>query len=553
MKPTEPPVVKRSLGSWIRTSRFKLQIVLVVVIAVTVFARVLPLEMQKRIINEAINLRKMDLLLFYCGIYLLAVVSATGLKYLINILQTLISERALADMRNALYRHILSLPLTFFRKTQPGMVVASLVTELAVPANFVGLALSVPIINFLTLLAFAGYLLWLNALLALVSLSIYPLVIFLLPLLQKRVNRANKNRVDATRELSNLIGEAITGIHEIQANGAHGIESDRGTGIVESLKTIRTRWNLFKNGIKVFNNFVVGLGPFLVFILGGYLTIQGRLELGALVAFLSAQEKLYDPWKELIDFYQIYQDGRVNYRRTMEYFDVPVEHALVPRGREPFDLEGRIEVNNMSFETRDNIRLLDNVNLNLAPGEHLALVGFSGSGKSTLALCIGQLYRYTHGHIQVGGREVAELSKRDLAKNMGFVSQAPFIFNGTIEDNLLYACRAKLEGISPSATERLPDLDDIIEVLQQTGIFVDVLRFGMNTVVNPEQEDRLVDLLIRVRHNLQRDFGAALADHVEFYDENKYLYYSSVAENLVFGSTRRPAFAEGQLHRNDYF
>ena len=114
MAKADIPVVKRSLSSWVFSSNMKLQILLVVVIAVTVFARVLPLEMQKRIVNQAIKLREFELLLIYCGVYLASVIFASGLKYLINILQTLIGQRALAEMRKQLYHHIITLPLSFF-------------------------------------------------------------------------------------------------------------------------------------------------------------------------------------------------------------------------------------------------------------------------------------------------------------------------------------------------------------------------------------------------------------------------------------------------------
>ena len=144
----------------------KLQILLLFVIVVMVFARVLPLEMQKRIVNEAINLRDIELLFLYCGIYLAAVIFFSALKYLTNVVQTLIAQRATAQMRKALYHYIMTLPLGFFRNTQPGSVVNSLVTELAMPGNFVGMAVSAPVTNILTLLAFAVYLFFLNPLLA---------------------------------------------------------------------------------------------------------------------------------------------------------------------------------------------------------------------------------------------------------------------------------------------------------------------------------------------------------------------------------------------------
>ncbi|MGD8241587.1 MAG: ABC transporter ATP-binding protein/permease [Desulfobacterales bacterium] len=545
-------MVKRSLFSWIMGPNTKLQLLVLALIVITVFARVLPLEMQKRIVNEAIRLRNVDLLVQYCTIYLVSVVSASLLKYLVNVLQVIISQRTLARMRKGLFAHIISLPLSFFRNTQPGLVVSSIIAELALPSNFVGMAVAVPVINLLTLVAFAAYLFWLNAWLAALSLSIYPAVVFLVPLLQRRVNLANKKRVDLTRRLSDKVAESISGIHEIHGNGAYGIENQKVGGIVDRLYRIRLRWDLLRAGVKTSNNFFTSLGPFLVFILGGYLTIQGQLELGALVAFLSAQEKLYDPWKELIQFYQGYQDGIVSYNKTMSYFDAEPDYALMaPEDRPPLDLEGQVSVQNLTFATDDGLKLLDNISLTLNPGDHLALIGFSGSGKSTLAQCIGQLYAYTDGHVLFDNAEVEDLSKQDMVRNMGFVSQTPFIFDGTIEENLLYACQAMDGGRQEDGHQ--PSLDDKIQVLHQTGLFTDTLRFGLNTIFNPGQDDPLVEQLVRVRRNFQKQFGDSLAEFVEFFDENRYLYHSSVAANLLFGSPNRERFKGARLAASTYF
>jgi len=552
MGKVKPPVVNRSLWSWILTSNLKLQALLLVVLPGSFLWRCRR-ELSMRLFVSVNWFGELELLFRYCGLYLAAVVLAVSLKYLINVLQNLIGETVLADMRKELYHHILTLPLNFFRKTQPGLVVSSLVTELATAGNFVGMAIAVPVTSVLTLLAFAAFLLWLNPLLAVISLSIYPLVLFLVPMVQRRANLANKERVDVTRTLSGKIGEAITGIHEIHGNGSYRIENRKYDKMVEALRKVRVSWNLYKFGVKVLNNFFNNLSPFLIFIVGGYLAIKGRLDLGALVAFISAQEKLYEPWKELIEFYQVYQDATVRYSRTMEYFDTQPEHTLEPKDREPYELAGSIEVKDLSFVAEGGIQLLDNINLTLKPGEQLALVGFSGSGKSTLAQCIGQLYRYTSGHVLLGGKEVKDLSKKDVIYNTGFVSQTPFTFEGTIRENLLYSCAAVVNGGETLEVEAMPSLDDMIETLQQTGIFVDVLRFGLNTILLYDEHQELAAKLVRVRENFRRDFGEELADYVEFFDEDEYLYHSNVAVNLTFGSANKENYTVEKLPENDYF
>ncbi len=555
MKEATIPVNKRTIFYWVRHSSKPIQAALLVVIVVTVFTRVLPLEMQKRIVNQAINFRRGDLLILYCGLYLGAVLLASGLKYIINWLQTKLGEQALADLRKDLYHHIISLPVSYFRRTPAGMVVSSLVTEISSVGDFVGMAVAVPLTNILTLVAFAGYMFWLNPLLAAISMVIYPFALLILPRLQRQTNKTNKIRVDQTREYASRVGEAISGIHEIHGNGSFRIEAGRYDGLVERMQRVRVVWNLYKYGVKTINNLFTNLGPFFIFIVGGWLVINGRFDLGALVAFLSAQEKLYDPWKELLEFYQVYQDALVRYERTMDYFDASPEHALEPEGRPPLTLAPSVEVKNLTFAVDGGIRLISNVNLSLAPGEQLALVGFSGSGKSTLAMCIGQLYRYTAGHVYLGGQEVAELTKGDMAANMGFVSQTPFIFEGPLKENLIYSCRALQSGGNGQDNGRCadPSLDELIETLQQTGLFVDVLHFGLNTVLRAEDGVDLAERLIRIRGKFQADFGVGLSEHVEFFDERTYLRYSTVAANLVFGGSRLEEFAPDKLHGNDYF
>jgi ABC-type multidrug transport system fused ATPase/permease subunit len=403
------------------------------------------------------------------------------------------------------------------------------------------------------LVAFGVYLIWLNPLLGITTLSIYPIVLFVVPLVQRGANKANKERVDVSRKMASQITESISGIHEVHAQGSFNTEERKYNGLVERLLRIRIVWTLYRYAVKVTNNLFVSLGPVLVFVLGGYLMMQGQLELGSLIAFLSAQEKLYDPWKELIEFYQVYQDASIRYKKIMHAFEGETEFTL-EQGPEPAtETAGSIEVHDLEFATAEGIKLLDQINLKVESGEHLALVGFSGSGKSTLAQCIGQLYSYTNGKVLLDGHPVDQLSKEEIIGTIGYISQNPFIFTGTINDNLLYACKAINDYPESSKSDREPSLDDKISALQQAGLFIDILRFGMNTFLDQKTHPDLGETLLRVRENFQENFGDELAEYVEFYNEKNYLYFSSVKENLIFGSPLQDDFAFDKLSENNQF
>ncbi len=539
----EPSMVtKRTLYSWVLAKNLRWQLLLVLLVLVTVGARVVPLELQKRIINNAIGMGQEGLLVFYCLVFICSVLLASSLKFAINLLQAFIGQETLKRMRADLYTHILSLPLSFFRTIQPGHVVNALINELASISGFVGSAISVPLINVCTLLAMGGYLFYLNPLLAGLSFVLYPLQIFLIPKLQQRSNEANRYRVKISRTISGNIGEVITGVHEVHGHAGYGLENDKFANQAGSLMDANVRMNTYRYGIKFANNLFENIGPFILFLVGGTMTIRGHFDLGALVAFLSAYVSLNEPWRELMDFYQLLEDSRVRYKNVMASFDRPPEYLLLPPGREVYRLKGRIELQGMSYLAEDGTKLLDDISLRIEPGEMVALVGFSGSGKSTLVQVIAQLLSYASGSVRLDGHEVRELTKVDIAENIGVVPQHPFIFSGSVRENLLYSSKASLS--NGSETLVLPDLDRIIETVQQVGLFVDILKFGLQAVIAPSSYPDLVAKLLSIRPVFQERFGGQHGRDIEFFESEKYLDYGSISQNIVFGDFlgRRAAF-----------
>jgi ABC-type multidrug transport system fused ATPase/permease subunit len=540
-------ITKRPLFYWILRRHRPLQLLLLLVILVSLFFRVFPLEMQKRIINEAIHLRSEQLLFLYCALYIGAVTLAGLLKYLINVLQTLIGQKILVEMRNELYHHILQLPLQFYRKMQPGTVISAMTAELNAIGLFLGGALAIPVTSILTFLVFLGFMYTLSPLLTLLTIIVYPFELVVIPLLQRRYNRFNRKRIRNTRAMGNVVNEAISGIHEVHSNSSYPLEEKRMSAYVDRLYHLLKKLFVVKYGMKFANNMFQSFGPFILFLVGGYLAIHGQFTLGALVAFLSAYEKIYDPWREMMEYYQEYQDASVRYRQIMKIFDLPPEHPLLPEGREPYRLQGDIELKGTGFSV-GAVKLLDGITARIKPHEQVALVGYSGSGKSTLALLIAQLYNANHGSILLDGKEINTLSKEDISRNITMIAQQPFIFTGTIRDNLLYSVKA-----SAGDEKDLPDRTRLLSLVRDVGLEEDILRLGLNMVPPRERILPLKEKFLHMRSIIQGELKEQFAGIVEFYDPHYFLNYCSLRDNIIFGDSLTGEFDTENLPASKVF
>ena len=526
-------LTERPLFFWVKKRYRGLQIVLLLIIVVSLFFRVYPLEMQRKIINIAINLRMIDKLFLYCGLYLGAVIIAGLMKYWANVLQAIIGQKILIGMRRELYQHILQLPLTFFHKIQVGAITSAMTSELNAIATFLGGALAIPITSVLTFAVFLGFMIYLNPLLGLLSVVIYPLELTIIPLLQRWHNRYNQQRVAVTRQMANLVNESASGIHEVQANGSFLLEQRKLDRLIYRLYNLAVKLSIFKFGIKFSNNIFQSIGPFLLFLVGGYLAINGEFTIGALVAFLSAYEKVYDPWKEVILYYQSYQDAQVRYKQIMELFNHKPQFLLEAPAMPPSACQGTIDVQNVGYRVNDTSQLLENISFHLPAGQHLALIGFSGSGKSTLSNLISRLYHQSSGTIRLDGKNVEELGKLEMVGNISSVAQHPFIFTGTVRDNLLYSCNALyLAGIR----NEVPERKEIVEIIKEVGLAKDVIRWGLRSTITPRRAAPMISNFMRMRTIMQQILREKFPQAVEFYDVHRFLHYSPIAVNIIFGS-----------------
>jgi putative ABC transport system ATP-binding protein len=570
--------VERNLHRYIINRSLRTQLVLIAISFVLGLGlNPVMLDLQKRIINQAIGQRNFDALLWLCGGFLGAVVVNGALKYVKQNLEGYISETMLRDLRGELYNRILRFPLLHLKNTSTGQLVAMILGEVEDLGGYFGLALSTPAFHGAMLLGTLGYMVYANPWMALVSMVLFPIQIVFIRRLQRKVSAMSRDRVRLVRGLSDRIQESVGGLQEIYANDTAAYESGRFRHQLQRIFRIRLSIYNLKYLIKWINNFLEKFGQFLLLLVGGWLIINhpDTFNLGILVAFLQAYGQLNEPWRELINFFQLKENARVKYEQVIANFDPSGLRGEFPRddtARErPAALAGAYDLRQASVVLDGRTQALDHLQLVLAPRQHVALVGTAGSGKSTLALVLAKLTGYT-GTILLDGADLAQLPPGQAGRAIGFVPADARLFTGSVLDNLLYGLRHR------RAEERARDTElglggedwlDLapIEVSDRTGLVAvaleavrlvgledDLFAFGLRSRVDPTRHRDVAERIVATRRLVAARFASEGQETtVEFFDRDRFSSYASIGENILFGHSSHAGLALEELPHHPHF
>jgi len=456
-----------------RHSRFQ-QIVLLIVTVLSFPFLYYSLDLPKMIVNQAIGgagepfdilgvkLDQVEYLFALSGIFLALVFVNGGFKYFINVYTGVMAERLLRRMRYILYERVLRFPLPHFRKTSQGEIVSMITAEAEPLGGFFGEAFSLPVYQGGILVTISAFIFIQDPLMGLAAVSFYPLQGYLIPKLQRRVNKLGKDRVQNIRRLSEHIGDSVSGATDIRAHNTQGYELMRYTQRMGRIFEIRKEIYFRKFFIKFLNNFIAQITPFFFYSIGGYLVIAGDLSFGALVAALAAYKDMSAPWKELLAYYQRLADAHIKYDQLYEQFELPdldQEHELV--APVAGHLNSPMDVYALSWTDDDGTRVVENVSFNMPlPGAAL-LTGTADSGKSHLARLLVRLITPSGGRVQFADVNSAQLPASYLGQRTGYVGPDSYLFHGTISDNLLYGLKHRpLAEHQPDANNDNPALTD---------------------------------------------------------------------------------------------
>jgi len=373
----------------------------------------------------------------YLGGLLLSALLAWGLGWARTFILAKVSERIGADLRTATYDHLLRLSLEYFGGKRTGDLMARIGNE----TDRICLFLSLHLLDFgtdvLMILMTAAILVSIDPWLALVTLTPLPLIAWLIHLVRDRL-RVGFEKVDRIwSEVTNVLADTIPGIRVVKAFAQEKRESARFRDANRHNLAINDRvnaiWSMFSPTVTLLTE----VGLLVVWAFGIYKVSQKQITVGVLTAFLAYIGRFYlrlDSMSRIVSFTQKAAAG------AKRIFDILDHVSSVPEPANPRHLdrvEGRIEIRDVGFRY-GNRSVLRNVDIDIAPGEMIGLVGHSGSGKSTLVNLICRFYDVTSGSIRVDGVDIRALPVAEFRRNIGLVLQEPFLFFGTIADNIAY-------------------------------------------------------------------------------------------------------------------
>ena len=431
-------VVLRRFWGFVRPYRRTLLIATVGVILFTLTQLMIPLLIRTAIDHGVAAGAQGMQVLQLVGIAFFAVVVV---NYVANILQELLigrmAGRLLFDLRRAMYLHLQQVSLTFMDKTQVGRLMSRLQGDVNALQEFLETSMFA-LGDFVLLIGIVSVLLWLDLRLGMMTLTVVPALLVVRLIWLPHAKKAFLRARETSSAVNGALAENVHGIRTIQEMGREQINfqlySDKARDNLES----NLRASRFSNVLIPVVDLLTGFAMAIIVVVGGGMVLRDSLDLGVMVAFLFYVQRFFDPIRTLTIQYSIMQRAMASGQRIFEVLDVPVTIRDAADAVPLDDNDGSIVFEDVNFGYEPARPVLNDVSFRVAPGETVALVGPTGSGKTSITALAHRFYDAWEGRVLVGGRDVRQVTLESLGREVAMVLQEPFLFSGTIYDNIRY-------------------------------------------------------------------------------------------------------------------
>lgn len=390
------------------------------------------------VIDTFIKGRDYHGVLVYSGILLVVAAGAFVSNYAQILVMGSVAQRTLWRLRNDVFNKIMELPLAFFNQNKAGDLISRINNDIDKLNQFFSQGLMRFVGTFFTVTGAAIFILIINWKLGIIALIPAILVFVFSWLISPWNKKRNVKNLKATGALSSEIQESMTNFKVILAFNRRDYFKKRfeevnegnfkaavGAGISNELLTPVFEWSS-------------NLGLLAVLGYGIYLITQGQFAVGLLVSFVLYVTRLYDPLREMARMWSTLQNALAGWDRIRDILELKSDLTVISSVTSSEQKNIVIEFKNVSFAYPDGDTVLKHVNFSFEKGKTYALVGPTGGGKTTTASLIARLFDPTSGTVLLDGKDIRSYEAEDRARKIGFILQEPFLFSGTVRENILY-------------------------------------------------------------------------------------------------------------------
>lgn len=426
---------------------------------------------------DGLNQIALWLLLSFAGIYILNAVE----RYLLS----WVGQRVLADLRDALFVHLQRLSLSYHERTIVGVTISRVISDVSVINQLLSQGLVTLIGDTLLLAGIIIVMLSMNPRLALITFSVLPFMVIATIIFARRAKVAFRETRARNAAVVASMAENLGAMRVIQAFAREERSLDEFETVNDSNREAHVKAISLSFIFIPAVDFLGILATGVVLWFGGAAVINGTITIGIVVAFLTYVTRFFQPIQELTQLYAMMQSAMAGGERVINLLDSPPTVTDRPDAIDAPPLDGHIELRDVRFAYRDGVEVLHGINLEIEPGQTVALVGPTGAGKSSIANLIARFYDVTDGAVLIDRHDVRDFKQRSFRRQMALVSQDPFVFAGTIADNIRFA-RPDADDEAIQAAARAANVHEFIMTLPD-GYNTKILEDGANLSIGQRQ------------------------------------------------------------------
>ena len=404
--------------------------------------------------------------------YLAILLVIWGAQYLELLHLTYAGQGILFRLRTRMFGHLHELSLSFFDRNKMGKVMSRVQNDVdqmqtLVTQDFINVS-----VNAVTLIGIAAIMIAINWRLALLALSMLPVLVAVMVVWQAYARRAFVLARKTIAVVNDNLQESISGVRVTKSLSRESVNIRQFDSVNKANLDANKRAAKLQGAIMPVTQMLTDGAYVLVLVFGGFQVLAGAMEVGFLIGFLLYIQRLAAPVQQLATMYTEIQRAMASGSRIFELIDVEPDIKDVPQAAELPPIKGEIRFDNVNFAYTPGSDILHDVSFTVKPGETMAIAGRTGAGKSSIASLIERFYEARTGRVLIDGHDVTSVSVQSLRRRIGFVPQDPFLFSGTIEENIR---DGNLEASH----------DQVVEAARAAGVhdYVARMEHGYETVV----------------------------------------------------------------------